>query len=466
MVFKDLLGAPRSTAVGVHLVSGLLVAALVLVATTDERILTYVALGGAGAVAVFSVLGPERTGVLVLIAAYFTAPFYKGTAPNEASLATGTDGLLFLGLLLLLPRILRGRLRMPIIYWAGIALVLTAGVVASGAAADPRESFTSLAFWMVVMLGLPVAFAMWGPSMVVIDLLATSYIAGQIFSFAVGWAKGNIAQDRHAGLSTHPNYFAQASMLSIALLIYLAYRYFGKSFWLSVAWVAAAGACSAGVILSGSRAATLVVAVLILMVPIVERSAFTGLLMALCGALFVAGLPILADIAGEGSSIDRLTGGGGAQFSNSERERGLRAGLDLFFEHPLRGTGLITDNLYTIHNNYLEVAVAIGIFGFAGYLLVLYVFARPILGKGDTRRLTYCVWGYIGFGATVPSLYDRSVWAVVVLSTVPVLQYWHRRVHGAPDEPNDPDGSMGEFRSATGTKPGTLSAASTASRKS
>ncbi len=59
-------------------------------------------------------------------------------------------------------------------------------------------------------------------------------------------------------------------------------------------------------------------------------------------------------------------------------------------------------DLFDIHNNFVEVAVGIGVFGLAGYLLVLYAFAKPLFGHGEYRRLGYVVWGYIGFGATVP----------------------------------------------------------------
>jgi hypothetical protein len=63
--------------------------------------------------------------------------------------------------------------------------------------------------------------------------------------------------------------------------------------------------------------------------------------------------------------------------------------------------------------------------------MVLYAFARPILGRGELRRLCYPVWGYIGFGATVPSLYDRSIWTVVALSVVAMVEL--ERLRAAPD---------------------------------
>jgi hypothetical protein len=214
-------------------------------------------------------------------------------------------------------------------------------------------------------------------------------------------------------------------MLALALLIYLAYRHFGKSVLWSAAILAAGAVCAATVHFSGSRAAIVVIAVLVLMIPLVERSALTGFVMATLVALALVALPIIADLAGRGSAIDRLTGGGGSSQSNSARTLGLDEGLDRFFANPIQGDGLI--ELFDIHNNFLEVAVAIGIFGLAGYLMVLYAFARPIFGMGELRRLCYPVWGYIGFGATVPSLYDRSIWTVVALSVVAMAEFERRR---------------------------------------
>ena len=297
---------------------------------------------------------------------------------------------------------------MPTLYFVGVGLVLATGLVASSFSVDPTTSLISLVFWMIVMLGLPVAFSLLEPSPTIISLLAASFVAGQIFSLVYGTARGDEAQGRHAGYSTHPNYYAQAGMLALALLIYLAYRHRGR---LMLLIIPAAALCAATVVLSGSRAATVVVAVLVLMIPVVERSAFTGFLLALVGALGLVMLPVVAGIAGTGSSLDRLAGGTSSSYSNSARTLGLDEGLDRFFAHPFLGNGLI--DLFDVHNNFLEVGIAIGIFGVAGYLMVLYV-VRPsdLLRPASTDGSSYGVWAYIGFGATVPSLYDRSVWAV------------------------------------------------------
>ncbi len=183
------------------------------------------------------------------------------------------------------------------------------------------------------------------------------------------------------------------------------------------------------------------------MIPLVERRPLTYFVFATLIALAIAALPVIADIAGRGSSIDRLLGGGGARQSDTARTLGLDEGIDRFLANPLLGSGLI--DLFDIHNNFVEVAVAIGVFGTAGYLCVLYAFARPLFGSGSLRRLSYPVWAYIGFGATVPSLYDRSAWTVIGLTVVAMAEFERRRTARDVTEPH-PEASRLPVESRSG----------------
>jgi hypothetical protein len=408
--------------------ASLLATVLVLVAI-QGMIFAYVAIGLSAFIVVLSVIGTERMGTLMLIGAYFTAPMYKGLAPTGSPI-TPTDLLFVAGFGLLFPQLFLRRTQLPLLYYFGVTLVFLTALIASATSAKPGESFLALGFWMIVMVGLPIAIGLWGPSGRMIDVLACSFISGQIFSLAYGVARGESAGGRYAGLSTHPNYLAQAGLLSMALLLYLFHRHFRSVNWLMLL-VPATLVVGASIWLSGSRAATVVAAVLILMIPIVERSAVMGFLLAAFVVLTILMLPMIVDMAGEGSSIARLAGDKQSQYSNQARSLGLQEGLDRFFAHPLRGDGII--DLYYIHNNFLEVALSIGVFGLAGYLMVLFVFAKPLFGQSEFRRLGYAVWAYIGFGATVPSLYDRSIWAVVALSVV-CLTVPGRSRRGADDD--------------------------------
>jgi hypothetical protein len=414
--------------VGPFALASLLAAVLVVVAA-QGMLFAYVAIGLAAFAAVLAVLGTERTGMLMLIGAFFTAPMYKGLAPVGSPI-TPTDLLFVAGFGLLFPQLLVRRMQLPLMYYAGVTIVFLTGLVASAASQKPGESFMSLGFWMIVMVGLPVAIGLWGPSARMVDVLALTFIGGQMFSLAYGVARGEQAGGRYAGLSTHPNYLAQAGLLAMALLLYLFHRHLRDIKWLLVL-IPSAVVVAASIWLSGSRAATVVAAVLILMIPIVERSAVMGFLLAAFVVLTILLLPLIVDMAGEGSSIARLAGDKQSEYSNQARSLGLQEGIDRFFAHPLRGDGIV--DLYYIHNNFLEVALSIGVFGLAGYLMVLFVFARPLFGDSEFRRLGYPVWAYIGFGATVPSLYDRSIWAVVALSVVALTVPGSRRSRADDD---------------------------------
>ena len=412
----------RLAAVQLYAAAAVVVALLVYVSTLG-LIFAAVAVGAAVMITMLAVLGAERMGLLLLVGAFFTAPFYKGVAvPSTGSPVTATDLLFLMAFSLLLPTLMKGRLQLPTLYFIGVAVVFAAGLIASAASIEPTPSLIALTLWMMVMLGLPVGMGLLGPSGRLIDLMVAAFVAGHIFSMGYGIARGYVGQGRHYGLASHPNYFAESGMLALALLIYLGYRY--RDRWMLLI-VPAAGICGVSVIMSGSRAATVVVAVLVLMVPVVERSAITGFLLAILAALAFFVLPIIAGFTGTGSSIARLAGDDdiSGRYSNQARSLHLEDGWDRFLQSPFLGSGLIERFLFEVHNNFLEVAIAIGIFGLAGYLMVLYSFARPLFSLGEYRRLCYGAWAYIGFGATVPGIYDRTIWSVMALSAVAVVEY-------------------------------------------
>lgn len=431
-------GAPRHLVLTAAFIA--LAVALTALATLPAATLLPMGLaaGVAGLVLLIALLGAERVGILALMGAMGTAPFYKGLVPADVQ-ATPTDGLFVLGFALLLPRLLRGRLRLPLPYTIGVSGLAICGLISSAASADPLTSLISLVLWMAVMAGLPIALRLLEPSSNLIDLLAWSYVGGHLANSAYAVVKGPVIDGRYQGLAFHPNFFAEAGLMSGALLLYLFHR---RSDWRYRVLVLGAGAvCAASIMFSGSRAATVVAAVLVLMIPIVERSAVMGFFYALLGALALAFLPLAISLSGPDSSLARLAGSGSSSGSDTERLDGLEKGVERFLDHPVIGSGFL--ELFDIHNNLLEVAVAVGVLGLAAYFGVLYAFCRPLFGTGTYRRLCYTGWAAIGFGATIPSLYDRSIWAAMALSAVAFIIRDEQRapeLHEAgPGEPGATD---------------------------
>ena len=398
--------------------------AIVVVAAGSVLLSTLGPAAMIGAVALATLLflvvafGSVRVGAVVVMAAVATAPMYKGLAPSEDAAVTPTDVLFVLGFALLLPALLRGRISLPLSYVGGMSLVLVAGIIATVLSDQRLLSGLALALWLIVLVGLPVAFGLWGPSPKLVDLLVWSYVAGHLLSQVLGAVLGRITDDgRHYGYTNHPNYFGQAGMMAFALLLYLFSRSTSRRQQLVV--LAAGAVCGWSVVLSGSRGALVVLIMLVCMIPVVERSFAAGLLWSLAGALVLLGIPLILMVAGDTPAIERLTGNESAAGSDQIRSQGLEAGLDRLWANPFFGDGLI--DLFHIHNNYLEVAVGIGVFGLIGYVAVMYAFARPLLGDHELRRLCYPVWAYLAWGAFVPGLYDRSIWAAVAISSVVVF---------------------------------------------
>jgi hypothetical protein len=385
-----------------------------------------VALGVVTALVLVVAIGPERAGVLALGVAFATAPMYKRLAPAGSPI-TPTDLALVGGFALMLPRLLRNRFELPVQYVAAGGVIFVTGLIGSLTSDQTAVAFLALGFWMATMFVLPTGVHLWRPGSAEVQLMAWLFVAGQGFSFAYGMATGASYGGRFYGLTIHPNYFAEAGLISFALLLHLTTVTPARYRWIT--WAAMAFSVYT-VFISGSRAGTLGLAAVVALIPVVERSTVRMYLLSLLaagGAVFVSMNPSLLTHG----ALGRLTGHGSATGSDEERTRGLVSGWHRFLDHPLSGSGL-TD-LFDVHNNYLEVAIGVGIFGFLAFLVVLYTLTGPlILGTHPLRRLCYPVLAYGVFGATIPSLYDRTMWVPMSLSVVAVAA--HRR-RNAPARP-------------------------------
>jgi hypothetical protein len=396
----------------IHLgAGGVLCFALLLVAAGP--ITGLIAVGLVVLFVAMTCLGPELVGTGFLGLAFATAPMYKGLAP-EGSTVTPTDLCLALGLMLLLPRMTHGKISMPSSYLLAVAVIGTTGIIGAFVSVAPVASLFSLVLWLATIVALPLAVDLIQPSRRMINGLALMYVAGHVFSTFYGLATGRAADGgRYYGLANHPNYYAEAGVVATALLLYL---------WASTTrrWLVLLSApiCIYSVYISGSRAGFLTLAVLIAAIPVVERSAIKGYLLAFGAAIGGAVLFTGLSSGPSGGALARLTGQGSALGSNQEREQNLRQGWGRFLDHPLSGSGLV--DLFTVHNNYLEVAIATGVFGFIAFLVAVGKLGAPLIGTDDLRRLCYPVLVYALFSATTPGLYDRTFWVPIALSILAV----------------------------------------------
>lgn len=440
-------------------VSLLVVVVLVWVSTLNLT-LGLVAIGFSVFLCVLVALGAERMGIFLLIVAFFTAPMYKGLAPGGVP-ATPTDLCLVLGFALIAPRVLTNRVKVDPIYFGAGAFIAITVLFSAAISTSPGPSVTGGVYWIFAMSLLPLAIARWSPSYKLIDLLCWCYVVGHGVSTVLGLALNTGAQagGRWMGMTTHPNQYAGAAMLSFCLCLHLIHRVKPNHRWIPVVALAASVGTE---LMSGSRGATIVMAVILLVLPIVERTAKLTALWLVLGASVVATLPYLVTHTSSIPAINRLTGGGSATGSDTARENGYAGGWRLFEHHPFFGVGLrpisqtgpsgsdpATLTLFNVHDNYLEVAATVGIFGLFAFLIALWALSRGLLGNHPMRRLCYTVLGYIGFGATIPSLYDRSIWVVVALAIVvstkqlkPSSRWAERHTSPAfaqPESPSEPE---------------------------
>lgn len=367
-----------------------------------------------------AVIGRERTGILLLMVAFAMAPAYKGLAPSVSTPVTPMDLMLFAGIVVIAPSLASRKLNLPPIYLAGMGVIIVTGAIGTLSSDDVFGSILQFVQWMAMIGVLVTFFAFWRPSWKVVDTLGWSFVAGQTASLIAAFLRGPLAGNgRYQGLSHHPNAFAEGAMMAFAILLYLFHRHHG---WMvRTLIVLLAGGAVEAVLLSGSRGALVVVGGLVVMVPIVERSAVAGFVWAIFAAIGLNLLPHFVDVGGAGSAITRLAGSEDAAGADQARNHAFSVGWHMFLDHPLLGNGF-GGVVNELHDLYLSVAVGGGIVCLFGYLVVLYCFARPLFGNHPRRRLAYVAWGFLAITPTVPALDDRTLWLPMVLVTLLALE--------------------------------------------
>lgn len=411
------MGATRNRGIVLTLVFVVLAAGLTYAATLG---VVYAAIAVALAVGllVLLVVGMERSAIAALALAFGTAPMYRGIESLSGEVGTPTDLLLVGGLVLLFPTLIRQRLEVPTRYLVGLGLVFSFGLIASVVNPQPIASIFSLAQWIFFLGVLPLAIAWWRPRVQIINGLLACYLAGHTISTLVGLGEGAVTVNRYDGLTHHPNAFGLAGMMSVAIVLYL-FHQARDQVRLQILLVGLGALSVLSLALSGSRLASVVAVVLIMMVPIVERSAMSGVLLAAAVACGVLALPFLVEHSGEGSTLSRLSGEGTAVAADQSRLEVLEGGIDRFWQSPILGTGLVEIEL--IHNVFLEVVTAIGVIGFVAYLFVIYVLARPLFSHHPLRRLSYLPWAFIGVSIGLPGLWDRTIWVPLSMAVLAAL---------------------------------------------
>lgn len=374
--------------------------------------------------------GTEVVGIAMLTLCMALAPL-DDVRPGGLDFITFSDLFLGLGFLLLAPTVVARHARIPKDYALGAMVLITASMVASALGPDVTTSVFVMMRLLIAAILLPTLFAWWRPEVRVIDNLARAYVVGQLFSLAIALLSGPEFSHRYKGLSTHVNYFGHTGLLALALCIYLFHRAKPANRWIVMG---AAFLCGISIILSGSRAATLVAILLIVLYPVVERSAAKGYLVLLLGGIAVPLGSWALTLTGQNSPISRILGGDDTTaVSDQTRTEKLHESFDRWLADPIIGNGFSNAPLEA-HNIYLQVAVVSGVIGLAGFLIIFWSLVRPLFDSDNPlHRLCYAALAYAGIGMLTNSLWDRFTWVVLALGFLATLPYEH--AEPPPPEP-------------------------------
>lgn len=406
----------------------LLLAVMLFLANLNP-VLGFICIGLTALIVIFLILGLERGATAALVVGMLLAPLDN---LRPIGVVNFSDAFIALGFLLLVPTMLHRHTRVPPIYGIGAFILLVSGLVASLLGPDPGVSVLVMMRLVAAAIILPMLFAWWRPGIRVVDAMAKAYVLGQMVSLAYGLLDGPQVNNRYVGLSTHVNYFGHTGLLAFALCFYLLHRVRPAQKWLVLA---AAGLCAWSVLLSGSRAAMIILAIVVVLYPIIERSAVTSSVILLGGAISVPAITWILSQLSEDSPIARILGDKTTSTSDESRVQGLQESLDRWLAHPLIGSGF-SDAPLQAHNIYLQVAVVIGSVGLVGFLMIGWSTIRPLFDiEHPLHRLGYTALAYAGIGMLTNSLWDRFTWTVLALAFLANFPYADEREPEPVEEP-------------------------------
>lgn len=368
----------------------------------------------------------------------FTAPL-QGVriAPTLAV----SDLLIMAALVAVLPAFLlhRGRRVLPPGMIVAFGFVVASGLIGTLFAPDAGASLANVVKMTLAVLGSVMAMVMWHPTVADLRRFAWLWFAGAATSAVWAAVTPRSFSGRAVGLTSHPNHFGLVCALGVGLGLGLAFGSTGRA---RVAAFAGVAILTAGIGLSGSRAAVVGLTVTIAVTALLTRRfrllVATGVIVVLATMAAIVGIVHLP----ESNAISRLAGGGGSAASDLQRSQTLDEALESIARHPFTGSGF--EFAQAAHNIYLQVLVVGGPLALLSFLFA----AGQILRTGgrSARRahdhvagpvvagLTAGYAGYLCSGFFDNTLWDRYLWTYIGLLLILAASVRHR--DGA--DPRDP----------------------------
>lgn len=379
--------------------------------------MTYAIIAGAMIVlaTLLFVLGMEKFGTCVIWLAMFTAPMTAVVLPG-ASIVTAADFCCVVGFSLLFPIIVRKHLWVPWQFGVGSLVFFTLGMIVSFRVPVPFASIDLNLRVTAATILMPLAFAWWAPRGRKLFWIVAAYPLGQCFNVVYAVLQGpTLGNGRYKGLTEQPTAFGYASLLALCVIPFLMVSVQRKYRWMAGP---AALILIYGIWISGSRASLLVLAILVVLYPLLERSLKAAYVVAFLGVIGMAMFQRILDQNGGSNALARLFGGSGSGGSDEARIDGLMDAFHVFEKHPIFGAGYEFDT-FLAHNIYMQVLTCVGVVGFVAFMLILWAFAIPLFtGRQPYRLLAYPAVAYIVVGPITPNLGSRYVGIMLAVSLI------------------------------------------------
>ena len=394
------------------------IGALLLIVPLGVKGTTEAALGAGfvvGLILLF-LFGLETLGSAIVVVAMFFAPMTAMVLPG-LSFVTISDFAVVVGFMLLFPSVIRKPVWVPWQFSLGSLVFFIVACVSSFLPPSPLSALDLTLRVTAATILLPLAFVWWAPRGKRLFWLVAAYPIGQTFNVIYSLGEGPISagNGRYRGLTEQPTAFGYASLLGMCVLPFIAATLPQGRRWVVIPSGFILGY---GIWISGSRASLLVLLILVVMYPLLEKSIKAAGFVALLGIIAMAMFQRILEQNNGSNALARLLGGGGAGGSDEARLEGLAAAFKVFQKSPIIGNGFEFDT-FLAHNIYMQVLTCVGVIGFVGFMLVLWAYAIPLFtAKAPYRLLAYPAVAYIVVGPITPNLGSRYVGIMLGVSFV------------------------------------------------
>lgn len=358
------------------------------------------------------VIGLDRTGSGFLLLGFATVALTDVRPLGASSFLELSDAFFVVGFMLSALRLFGTPLRIPLSFLVGGFGFLAIAAISAAVGEQPQINFHYVLDLAIGMVLVPVLVVWWQPGRKRVVAAAVAYVLGTVVNVVAAVFQGELGGGRASGLTTHPNIMGLCALLSLALMPFLL-----KALPRNYVWAVGVGSVVSlyCIWISGSRAALACAVAVTLLYPLLKRSILAAL------GVVALSLPAIIVVGREAKNPDsanalgRLLGGGAADTSTRAREAGAEAGFDQFLHHPLLGDGW--DYVWGIHNVYLQIAAAIGIFGFAFYLIMLAPMLKPLIKVPSPHGLLALpVLAVAMISVVDPAVGARHIWVLISLA--------------------------------------------------